>query len=97
MELHLVHHDNSAIINKIPFMKKTRLGLVLGAGALYVKEYDWLHVEALAGLERSFKISRRRLRIGFYGVLSAGNKMPIRADYKISFAILDDRSMKWNF
>ncbi len=96
-ELHIVHHDNSAIINKIPFMKKTRLGLVLGAGALYVKEYDWLHFETLAGLERSFKISRRRLRIGLYGVLSAGNKMPMRADYKISFAILDDRSMKWNF
>jgi len=96
-EFHLVHHDNSALINKIPFMKKTRLGLVLGAGALYVKEYNWFHFETLAGLERSFKISRRRLRVGLYGVLSSGNKMPFSADYKISFAILNDRSMKWNF
>ena len=96
-EIHFVHHDNSAIVNKIPFMKKTRIGLVVGAGALYVKEYDWLHFELLAGLERSFKISRRRLRIGLYGVLSKGNKSDFRTDWKMSFAILNDRSMKWNF
>ena len=96
-EIHFVHHDNSAIVNKIPFMKKTRIGLVLGAGALYVKEYNWLHTELMAGIERSFKISRRRLRIGIYGVVSDGNKSDFRADWKMSFAILNDRSMKWNF
>jgi hypothetical protein len=31
-EFHFVHHDNGAIINKIPFMKKTRIGLVVGVG-----------------------------------------------------------------
>lgn len=97
MEAHIVHHDNGAIINKIPFMKKTRIGLVTGAGVLFVKEHNWLHYEALAGLERNFKISRRRLRIGLYGVLSDGNQIPVRATWKISFALLDDRSMKWNF
>ena len=78
-------------------MKKTRIGLVLGAGVLYVREHDWLHYEVLAGLERNFKLSRRRLRVGFYGVLSSGNKSLPRADWKISFAILDDRNMKWDF
>lgn len=97
LEAHFVHHDNGSIINKIPFMKKTRIGLVLGAGILYVREHDWLHYEVLAGLERNFKLSRRRLRVGFYGVLSSGNKTLPRADWKISFAILDDRNMKWDF
>ena len=97
LEAHFVHHDNGAIINKIPFMKKTRIGLVFGGGALYVKEHDYFHYEVLAGLERNFKLSRRRLRVGLYGVLSTGNKSSPRFDYKISFAILDDRSMKWNF
>ena len=97
LEAHFVHHDNGAIINKIPFMKKTRIGLVLGAGALYVREHDWQHYEVLAGLERNFKLSRRRLRIGIYGVLSKGNKSDLRGDWKISFAILDDRNMKWDF
>ncbi|MFN5148424.1 MAG: DUF5686 family protein [Flavobacteriia bacterium] len=96
-EGHFVHHDNGAIINKIPFMKKTSIGLVMGVGALYVKEYDWQHYEAFAGLERSFKFSRRRLRIGIYGVISDGNQIKPKASYKVSFALLDDRNMKWNF
>jgi hypothetical protein len=96
-EAHFVHHDNGAIINKIPFMKKTRIGLVLGAGALYVKEFDYQHYEILAGLERSFKFSKRRLRLGVYGVLSDGNKITPTPTWKVSFAILDDRNMKWNF
>jgi hypothetical protein len=96
-EFHIVHHDNGAIINKIPFMKKTGIGLVFGGGALYVKEYDWQHYEVFAGLERNFKFSRRRLRIGIYGVASDGNQFAPKIDYKISFALLDDRNMRWNF
>lgn len=96
-EAHFVHHDNGAIINKIPFMKKTGIGLVIGVGALYVKEFNWQHYEILAGLERNFKFSKRRLRVGVYGVLSDGNNISPTATYKVSFAILDDRNMKWNF
>jgi hypothetical protein len=96
-EAHFVHHDNGAIINKIPFMKKTRIGLVMGVGALYVKEFAYQHYEVLAGLERTFKFSKRRLRIGVYGVVSDGNRTPIRTDWKVSFALMDERDMKWNF
>jgi hypothetical protein len=78
-------------------MKKTGIGLVVGCGALYVKEFNWQHYELLAGLERNFKFSKRRLRIGIYGVLSDGNQIDPRVNYKISFALLDDRNMKWNF
>jgi hypothetical protein len=96
-EGHFVHHDNGAILNKIPFMKKTGIGLVVGVGALYVKEFDWQHYEMFAGLERNFKFSKRRLRIGIYGVMSDGNHIDPNFKYKISFAVLDDRNMKWNF
>jgi hypothetical protein len=97
LEFHFVHHDNGAIINKIPFMKKTGIGLVFGGGALYVKEYDWQHYELFFGLERNFKLSKRRLRIGLYAVASDGNKFTPKMSYKISFAMLDERNMKWNF
>jgi hypothetical protein len=50
-----------------------------------------------AGLERNFKFSKRRLRIGVYAVASDGNHITPRMNYKVSFAILDDRNMKWNF
>ncbi|MES2798723.1 MAG: DUF5686 family protein [Bacteroidota bacterium] len=96
-EAHFVHHDNGAILNKIPFMKKTRIGLVVGAGALYVKEFNYFHYEFLAGLERNFKLSKRRLRIGIYGIYSDSNQLKDRITAKISFNILDDRNMKFNF
>ena len=96
-EAHFVHHDNGSILNKIPFMKKTRIGLVVGAGYLYVPEFDWHHYEVLVGLERNFKFSKRRLRIGIYGVLSGGNHIVPTPSWKVSFAILDNRNLKWNF
>lgn len=96
-EAHVVHHDNGSIINKIPFMKKLRIGLVFGGGALYVPEYDWEHYEIFAGIERNFKFSKRRLRVGVYGVLSDGNQIPLTPEWKVSFAILNNRNLKWNF
>jgi hypothetical protein len=96
-QVHYVHHDNGAILNKLPYFKKTRIGLVVGGGAMYIKEHNWQHYELLAGLERNFKVSRRRLRIGVYGVVSDGNQIAPTTAWKISFAMLDDRSMKWNF
>lgn len=94
---HLIHHDNGALLNKIPFMKKTRIGLVGGAGILIVPEHNYLHYEALVGLERIFKLSKRRLRLGIYCAFSDGNKSKARVDWKISFSFLDNRSLKWNF
>lgn len=97
LEAHYIHHDNGAIINKIPFMKKTRIGLVGGASYLYVPEHNWQHYEFVAGLERTFKFSKRRLRLGIYGTFAQGNQMTPRFGWKVSFAIMDDRDMQWNF
>ena len=97
IEGHIVHHDNGAILNKIPFMKKTGIGLVVGCGGLYVHEFKWQHYEFFSGLERNFKFSKRKLRIGVYGVLSDGNNLNPTTTWKVSFAVLDLRNMKWNF
>ena len=75
-------------------MKKTRIGLVFGGGAMYVKENNYQFYELIAGLERNFKLTRRRLRIGVYGFASDGNKM----DTKIADEIIDflvDPKHKW--
>ncbi|MCH2223711.1 MAG: DUF5686 family protein [Crocinitomicaceae bacterium] len=96
-EAHFVHHDNGSIINKIPFMKKTRIGLVFGSGALYIPEFNWQHYEIFAGLERVFKFSRQRLRIGLYGVISDGNQISPTPTWKVAFSLMDNRDMQWNF
>jgi hypothetical protein len=96
-EGHFIHHDNGAIINKIPYVKKLNIGIVFGGGALYVKEFDWFHSEIFGGIERNIKFSKRRLRIGIYGILSDGNNIKPTTSWKFSFAVLDDRDMKFNF
>jgi len=98
-EGHFVHHDNGAILNKIPFMKKTRIGMVVGFGALYVPEFDWQHYEIIFGIERNFKLFKKwsRLRIGIYSTLAYGNNIKPRVNWKISFATMNKRNMKWNF
>ena len=102
LEGHFVHHDNGGIINKIPYVKKLNIGLVFGGGILFVKEFSYFHSELLLGIERNFKFSKRRLRIGVYGAASyfldtEGNSHHPKPTLKLSFAVLDDRNMKWNF
>lgn len=97
IEAHVLYHDNGALLYKIPFMKKTRIGLVGGAGFAYIHEAKWWHGEVLGGLERNFKLSRRLLRIGAYYVFSKGLNVKATHSFKVSFSILDDRTMKYNF
>jgi hypothetical protein len=78
-------------------MKKTRIGLVFGGGALYVQELNWQHYEILAGLERNFRLSRQILRLGIYGVAADGNNINPTTVWKVSFSFINTRTMKWNF
>ena len=106
LEAHYIHHFNGAIVNKIPFMKKTGLKTLMGAGFIYLPEHnDYFYTEAFFGLERIFKIARKRLRIGGYIVFSVANNQftlpqadqPKNVQFKISFDIMDDRDLKFNF
>lgn len=97
-EFHYVHHFNGALINNIPLLKKTRIGLVAGGGALYVREDDYWHQEIFAGIERTFKIGpRRRLRLGAYGVVGNSNVFQARTDYKFSIDLIDTWKNDWSF
>lgn len=96
-ESHYIHHFNGALMNKIPFMKKTRISTVVGGGYLWVPEHNWTYYEIYTGLERIFKFAKRRLRIGAYMAFSDGNQIKPRSAFKVSFALLDERSMKFNF
>lgn len=96
-EAHLEHNFYGGLINKIPFMKKTRINTIGGLGYLYVPEWNLNYAEAYAGLSRDFKFLRRRLRIGVYAVFAADNIDGALFRPKISFAIFDDREMRFNF
>lgn len=98
IEAHHIHHFNGALINNIPFIKKLRLGVVAGAGTLWVQESNYRHSEIFAGVERVFKFgARRRLRIGVYGVAAQSNSSALKTDFKVSFDLIDTWKRDWSF
>lgn len=104
-ELHYIHHFNGAILNKIPFMKKTGIKSLMGGGLIYLPEHNFFYTEAFFGVERIFKIFRYRLRIGGYCILSVASSQftlpdvnkPQNIQFKLSFDIMDNRDLKFNF
>ncbi|NOQ71548.1 MAG: hypothetical protein GQ574_06080 [Crocinitomix sp.] len=106
LEGHYIHHFNGAIINKIPFMKKTGIKTTFGGGFVYLPEHDnYFYTEAFFGAERIFKIARKRLRVGAYAIFSVSSNefalpqedQPKNFQFKVSFDIMDDRDLKFNF
>lgn len=98
VEAHYLHHFNGAMINNIPLIKKLKLRTVAGAGFMWIRENNYRHQEILAGVERIFKLgARRRLKLGFYGVLSESNFTGPRADWKISFDLIDTWKRDWSY
>lgn len=97
-EVHYIHHFNGALINNLPLIKKLKIRVVAGAGAIWVKNGNYRYQEAFAGLERVFKIgARRRLRLGAYGVVADSNKRQPDTSFKISFDIIDTWKKEWNY
>ena len=98
IEAHHIHHFNGALINNIPLIKKTKVRVVAGAGALYILENDFHHEEIFAGLERVFRLgARRRLRIGVYGVLAKSSYSKGGTAFKISLDVIDTWKRNWSF
>lgn len=96
-EFHAEHNFYSGLINKIPFMKKTRLNTLVGAGLLVVPEHNLNYHELFAGVYRDFKFIRRRLRIGIYGVYANDNFNTPFIRPKFSIALFDDRELRFSF
>ena len=69
-----------------------------GAGFLWIRDHDYRYQEVFAGLERIFKLGkRRRLRLGVYGAAGDSNRHSPRSDFKISFDIIDTWKKDWSF
>jgi len=97
-EAHFIHHFNGALVNNLPLIKKTRISLVAGAGAMWLRENNFRYTEIFGGIERVFKLgARRRLRLGVYGVLAESNQNSITSNFKISFDIIDTWKKDWSY
>jgi hypothetical protein len=96
-QVHLEHHFNGLLTNKIPFFRRLNWHLVAGTNTFYVNNND-NHVEIFAGIENILKVfridfvagfdkgsaTRTAIRIG-YGGLIGGNMNINRKDGSVSF------------
>lgn len=106
IETHYIHHFNGAIVNKIPYMKKTGIKAIVGGGFIYLPEHEnYFYTEAFMGAERIFKLARRRIRLGAYVVFSVSSnafkfptdEQPKNVQFKVAFDIMNEKDLKFNF
>jgi hypothetical protein len=97
VEGHYTHHFNGFLINKIPFMVKTGIKEVVGAGFMYALDRNYQHAEIFFGFERVFRIVNDRFRLGVYYAVSQSNKYTPNQGFKFSFEYYNKRTNRWNF
>lgn len=96
-EFHYIHHFNGVFINNIPLIKKTRIQTVFGGGMLYMTDRKYQYAEIFAGIERTFRIARRRFRFGIYGVAAEANQAKPKYGIKFSLEEFNHRENRWRF
>ena len=99
VEFHALHHFNGAFLNNLPLLRLTGVEFVVGGGAMLLTEGSgYRHVEALAGVERVFKLGvRRRLRLGVYGVAANSDAFGREQEIKVSVDVIDTWKRDWSF
>ena len=97
-QIHVLHHFNGFILNKIPFMKKTGIRAVTGGGMLFIPEYNNLYYQELFfGIERKFKFFKQFIRIGTYAIFSDSNYQTAKLQFKIRFSVENSNDLNYNF
>jgi len=88
-EVHLEHHFNGLITNKIPWFNKLNWHLVAGTNTFFISDKD-NHVELFTGIENILKIFRVDVVVGF------DNRQPTRTALRIGFGGLLGGNMSIN-
>ncbi len=97
LKAHFTHHFNGSVINFLPLIKRLGIHSVVGTSALYIKESNYRYFEWFAGIERTFKIDRRRLRLGVYGVDAVSNYSSIQPRIKFAINFYSIRDNSWGY
>lgn len=92
-----IHHFNGAVINYVPLIKRLGIHTVVGTSGLLIPQYDYKYVELFGGIERSFKVSRTRFRLGVYFVEATSNFNSIDPRVKFGINFYSFRNDDWGY
>ncbi|MEM6271257.1 MAG: DUF5686 and carboxypeptidase regulatory-like domain-containing protein [Bacteroidota bacterium] len=99
LQVNYLHDFSGALINKIPLLKRTPLQVVAGAGILAVRDNNFFHSEAYAGLALPFRIAKQRLKVGVYyvGAYSTNVEQALNRQLKVGLTFFDTYKNRWNY
>lgn len=92
-----IHHFEGTILNKIPLVRRLKMGLAVGGGSLAIPDSDFYHAEIFAGLEKSFMLFKEQVRMGVYAVNGAATIDSPDLTYKVGFTFYDNFTRKWGY
>jgi len=97
LTVNYIHHFHGAIIKKIPYLKKSKLEAVSGAGALYLNEDNFYHSEIFNGLEVPFRIGETKLKFGAYYAIANSSYSNISNMIKFGLNVFNPFTNEWAF
>ncbi len=97
LKAHFTHHFNGVLVNFLPLIRRLGIHAVAGTSALYIRESNYRYFEWFGGLERTFRIDRRRLRLGIYVVDAVSNYSPIKPRIKFAVNFYRIRDNSWGY
>ena len=86
-----------AFMNLIPLVNKLGIHTVVGASGLWIKDSQYQYGEWFGGVERYFKASRARWRIGVYYVDAVSSIGRIKPRIKFAINRYSLRDQSWGY
>jgi hypothetical protein len=97
LRANVIHHFEGTILNKIPLIRRLKMGIAIGAGTLNIPDSKFYHAEAFGGVEKSFHLFKQLVRGGIYAVTSENTQESANFTYKVGLTIFEPFTRKWGY
>jgi hypothetical protein len=97
LRANVIHHFEGTILNKIPLIRRLKMGIAIGAGSLNIPDSQFYHAEAFGGIEKSFHLFKQLVRGGIYAVTSENTQESANFTYKVGLTIFEPFTRKWGY
>jgi hypothetical protein len=96
VEYHYRHTFDGAIMNKLPVLRRLRLGLVLGTnGLLLTGRSAMVHLETYYGLEKKFRAGLQLFKVGLYRIDGYNSIADFQSDWRLGFTVFNPATKTW--
>lgn len=96
VEYHYRHSFDGAVMNKLPGLRRLRLGLVAGTnGLLLTGSSAMAHVETYYGLEKKFRAGLQLFKLGVYRIDGYNTLSSFNSAWRLGFTVFNPATKSW--